>query len=49
MLCVMCVLDTFESKEVTNLVSPLKCLKRVLDKFLNVMLDELPQKNKLTM
>jgi hypothetical protein len=27
MLCVMCVLDEFEPKEATNLVSPLKCVK----------------------
>jgi len=33
----MCVLDEFEPKETTNLVSPLKCVKRMLDKFLNVM------------
>jgi hypothetical protein len=46
MLCVMCVLDEFEPKEVINLVNLPKCIKRVLDKFLDVMpeklLDELP-------
>jgi hypothetical protein len=42
MLCVMRVLDEFEPKEVTNLVSSPKCLKRVLDEFLDVMLEELP-------
>jgi hypothetical protein len=41
MLCVMRVLDEFESKEVTNLVSPSKCVKRMLDKFLNVMPEKL--------
>jgi hypothetical protein len=42
MLCVMRVLDKFEPKEATNLVSLLKCVKRVLDEFLDVMLEELP-------
>jgi hypothetical protein len=41
MLCVMCVLDEFEPKEATNLVSVPKCIKRVLDEFINVMLEEL--------
>jgi hypothetical protein len=27
MLCVMCVVDELELKEVTNLVSPFKCVK----------------------
>jgi hypothetical protein len=40
MLCVMRVLDEFESKVITNLVSFLKCIKRVLDEFLNVMPEE---------
>jgi hypothetical protein len=48
MLCVMCVLDEFESKETTNLVSSPKCVKQVLDEFLDVMPkglpDELPPK-----
>jgi hypothetical protein len=34
MLCVVRVLDEFEPKEATNLVSLPKCIKRVLDKFL---------------
>jgi len=46
MLCVMRVLDEFEPKEATNLVSSPKCLKQILDKFPDVMpkelLDELP-------
>jgi hypothetical protein len=41
MLCVMHVLDEVELKEATNLVSSPKCIKRVLDEFLDVMLDEL--------
>jgi hypothetical protein len=41
-LCVMHMLDEFEPKEATNLVSCPKCIKRVLDEFLNVMLEELP-------
>jgi hypothetical protein len=35
------VLDEFEPKEATNLVSFAKCIKRVLDEFPNVMLEEL--------
>ncbi len=42
MLCVMCVLDEFEQKEATNLVSLTKCVKWVLDEFPNVMPEELP-------
>jgi hypothetical protein len=38
-LCVMRVLHKFEPKEATNLVSPSKCIKRVLDEFL----DEMPK------
>jgi hypothetical protein len=41
MLCVMRVLDEFEPKEATNLVSLPKCMKRMLDEFSNVMLEEL--------
>jgi len=41
MLCVMCVLDKFEPKEVTNLVSLPKCIKWMLDKFLDVMPEKL--------
>jgi hypothetical protein len=41
MLCVMRVLDKFESKVGTILVSLPKCIKRMLDKFLNVMLKKL--------
>ncbi len=46
MLCVMRVLDKFEPKEATNLVSFPKCVKQILDEFSDVMpkelLDELP-------
>jgi hypothetical protein len=44
MLCVMRVLDEFEPKEATNLVSSPKCLKRVLDEFPDVMPEKLPNK-----
>jgi hypothetical protein len=44
MLCVMHVLDEVELKEATNLVSSPKCIKQVLDEFLNVMPGELPNK-----
>ncbi len=37
MLCVMRVVDKFEPKEATNLVNPLKCVKQMLDEFLDVM------------
>jgi hypothetical protein len=41
MLCVMCVLDKFESKVITILVSLPKCIKGALDEFLNVMFKKL--------
>jgi hypothetical protein len=44
MLCVMCVFDEFEPKEATNLVSSPKCVKRILDELLDVMLEELLDK-----
>jgi len=44
MLCVMRVLDEFEPKEITNLVNSPKCLKQVLDEFLDVMPEELLDK-----
>jgi hypothetical protein len=37
MLCVMCVLDEFEPKDATNLMSFPKCVKRILDEFPDVM------------
>ncbi len=49
----MRVLDEFEPKEVTNLVSLPKSIKQVLNEFLDVMPeelpDELPREDKLTM
>ncbi len=42
MLCVMRVLNEFEPREATNLVSLPKCVKRVLDEFLDVMPEKLP-------
>ncbi len=42
MLCVMHVLHEFEPKEATNLISPPKCVKRMLDEFLDMMLKKLP-------
>jgi hypothetical protein len=51
MLCVMCVLDEFEPKEVTNLVISPMCVKRILEEFLDVMpkelLDELPLRRRV--
>jgi len=47
MLCVICVLDEFESKEVTNLVISPKCLKQVLDEFVDVMLEKLPPRRRV--
>ncbi len=42
-MCVMRVLDEFEPKEVTKLVTPSKCIKRVFEEFSDVMLKELPE------
>jgi hypothetical protein len=51
MLSVMCVLDEFEPKDATNLVSPPRCVKRMLNKFLDVMpkklLNELPLRRQI--
>ncbi len=41
MLCVMRVLDEFEPKEATKVVSFHKCIKQMLEEFPNVMLEEL--------
>jgi hypothetical protein len=41
MLSVMWVLDEFEPKETTNLLSSPKCFKQVLDEFSHVMLEKL--------
>jgi hypothetical protein len=40
----MKVLEEFEPKEATNLVSSPKCIKRVLDEFPDVMPEELSDK-----
>jgi hypothetical protein len=41
-LCVMHVLDEFEPKEATNLMTFPKCIKRASDEFPYVMPEELP-------
>ncbi len=43
MMCVMRVLDEFEPKEATNLVTSSKCIKQVLEELPDVMLEELPE------
>ncbi len=43
MLCVMRVLDEYEPKEATNLVTSPKCIKQVLNEFSDVMPEELPK------
>jgi hypothetical protein len=43
MMCVMRVLDEYEPKEVTKLVTSTKCIKQVLEEFLDVMPEELPE------
>ncbi len=43
MMCVMRVLDEFEPKEVTKLVTSPKCIRRVLGEFLDVMPEDLPE------
>jgi hypothetical protein len=43
MMCVMQVLDEFEPKEATNLVTPSKCIKQLLEEFPDVMHKKLPK------
>jgi hypothetical protein len=43
MMCVIRVVDKYEPKEVTKLVTPAKCIRRVLEEFPDVMPDELPE------
>jgi len=43
MLCVMQVLDEYEPKETTKLVTSAKCIKQVFEEFPDVMPEELPQ------
>jgi hypothetical protein len=42
-ICVMWVLNECEPKEATELVTSTKCIKRVLEEFPHVMLEELPE------
>jgi len=43
MMCVMRVLDEYEPKEVTKLVTSAKCIRRMLEEFPDVMPEELPE------
>jgi len=43
MMCVMRVLDEYEPREATKLVTSPKCIKQVLEEFPDVMPDELPE------
>jgi len=43
MMCVMRVLDEFEPKEATNVVTSSKCIRQILEEFPNVMLEKLPK------
>jgi hypothetical protein len=43
MMCVMWVLDEYEPKEATKLVTSAKCIRRVLEEFPDVMPKELPE------
>jgi len=43
MLCVMRVFDEYEPKETANFATSPNCIKRVLDEFSDVMLEELPE------
>jgi len=43
MLCVMRVLDEYEPKEATKLVTSTKCIKRILEEFPDVMPEELSE------
>jgi len=47
MMCVMRVLDEFEPKEVTKLVTPSKCIKQVLEEFPDVMPKDLPPRRRV--
>jgi len=44
MMCVMRVLDEYEPKEATELVTSAKCIKQVLEEFPDVMPKDLPLK-----
>jgi len=47
MMCVMRVLDEYEPKEGTKLVTSPKCIKQVLEEFLNVMPEDLPPRRRI--
>ncbi len=47
MICVMRVLNEFEPKEATNLVTSSKCIRRVLEEFLDVMPKDLPLRRRI--
>jgi len=47
MLCVMRVLDEYEPKEATKLVTSTKCIKQVLEEFPNVMPEDLPPRRRV--
>ncbi len=47
MMCVMWVLDEFEPEEVTKLVTPSKCIRRVLEEFPDVMPEDLPPRRRV--
>ncbi len=42
-MCVMRVMDEYEPKEATKLVTSANCIRRVLEEFPDVMPDELPE------
>ncbi len=43
MMCIMRVLDEFEPKKATNLVTSSKCIKRILEEFSDMMPEKLPE------
>jgi hypothetical protein len=43
MMCIMRVLEEYEPKEATKLVTSAKCIKQVLEEFSDVMPEELPE------
>jgi len=47
MMCVMRVLDEFEPQEATKLLTPSKCIRRVLEEFLDVMPKDLPTRRRV--
>jgi hypothetical protein len=47
MMCVMRVLDDYEPKEATKLVTSAKCIRRVLEEFPDVMPEDLPPRRRV--